>query len=404
MYCETLAFQEVPRKRKVRLAVTPPKVVKYSINGRIHRQMVREESLQAGLPKELLRRFPVRIKHTHRRLNVVALEIDASRSEEFCAFLNWIGLPFELGTRVYPLLHESAPMIQAPSLWKNGFTGKGIRIALLDTGVDRKHADLKERIVAYRNFTGFHGEDDVGHGTHCAGILCGNGRKYRGIASGAELICGKVLGKQGGESDDIVAGLSWAASRGAQIISLSLGGPGNPKDLMCRECDALAEDGILVVVAAGNEGPARETICSPGCARSVVTVGAVDKEKKLAFYSSRGPVRDGKKKIPKPDLLAPGGGVLRGEKASSCSYPRGITSSKSAHAPVDPCDQGLSYTRMSGTSMATPHVSGLAALLLEMDPKLDTPAKLKKRLKQCCLSLELSAEEQGAGLIQAPKD
>ena len=388
---------------RVRLAVIPPKAVSQSINGRLYRTAVGEEALLAGLPKELFRRFPLHVRHTHQRLNAVVLEIRADRAEEFRRFLDWAGFPNEAVTRVYPLLKESVPLIGVPNLWNAGFTGKGVRVAILDTGIDRQHPDLKNRIAAYRNFTRFKSEDTVGHGTHCAGIICGGGKVYRGVAPGVELFCGKVIDEQGGESDDVVAGMSWAASQGAKIISLSLGGPGNPADLMCRECDALAKDGVTVVIAAGNEGPAAETIGSPGCAVSAITVGSVDKNGQLAFYSSRGPVRMGRKRIHKPDLLAPGGGVVTEGKAK-CPYTTGIVSAKSAKMPTDACDRGKGYTRMSGTSMAAPHIAGLVALFLEMDPQLKGPEAIKKRLRKNCRSLGLTADEQGYGLIKMDND
>ncbi len=384
---------------RIRLAVTPPRNVSQSINGRIYRTAVGEEAMLAGMPKELFRNYPLKVRHTHRRLNAVVLEIPANRAEEFRASLDSAGLAYEPVTRVYPLLKESVPMIGAPFFWKAGFTGKGVRVAVLDTGVDRRHPDLKDRIVGFRNFTRFGTEDSVGHGTHCAGILCGGGSKYRGVAPGVELLCGKVIDAQGGESDDVIAGMSWAVSQGARIISMSLGGPGHPGDLMSRECDALAKEGVILVVAAGNEGPAPETIGSPGCALSAITVGAVDKNGQLTFYSSRGPVRAGRKKVHKPDLLAPGGGVVT-EGRPKCMFSTGITSAKSSSMSPVPCDLAKIYTRMSGTSMATPHVAGLAALLLQRNPELKGPEALKKEFKKYCRSLGLSADEQGFGLVQ----
>jgi len=145
------------------------------------------------------------------------------------------------------------------------------------------------RIAAYEDFTETDLADKVGHGTHVCGIAAGPVPSTAGGA-GASLVVAKVLTIEGGTSADVIAGLSWLASQKVDVINLSLGGAGDPGDALSRECEALVEDGIVVCVAAGNEGPSAESIGSPGCAPSVITVGAVDKDDRLADYSSRGPV------------------------------------------------------------------------------------------------------------------
>ncbi|WP_445270826.1 S8 family peptidase, partial [Streptomyces sp. DSM 41634] len=194
-------------------------------------------------------------------------------------------------------LDRSVPQIGTPAAWKAGFTGKGVKIAVLDTGTDSTHADLKGQILASNNFSASKDtKDRVGHGTHVASIAAGTGAaskgKFKGVAPDAKLLSGKVLDDEGyGEDSGILAGMEWAVAQGADIVNLSLGGEDTPDvdPLEAAVNKLTAEKGVLFAIAAGNEGDGAGTVGSPGSADAALTVGAVDVKDKLAEFSSRGP-------------------------------------------------------------------------------------------------------------------
>ena len=211
-------------------------------------------------------------------------------------------------------LNTAVPQTQVPRLWADGFSGEGVRIAVVDTGIDLHHPDLAGRIAGTADFTGEGLTDHHGHGTHCAGIAAGSGDAsggtYRGVAPKASIYAAKVLGSDGqGMMSDVMAGVEWAVSQNVQIISLSLGGigPSNGQDALSDICNAAVEAGVIVVTAAGNDGPYAYTIGSPGAAERVITIGAVNDGDRLASFSSRGPTADGRTK---PDIVLPGVDVI----------------------------------------------------------------------------------------------
>ncbi|MFF9034405.1 S8 family peptidase [Streptomyces sp. NPDC014892] len=285
-----------------------------------------------------------------------------------------------LDGKVRASLDRSTAQIGAPSAWAAGFDGKGVKVAVLDTGVDTTHPDLKGQVVTAKNFSGSKDTvDRFGHGTHVASTVAGSGAKaggtYRGVAPGARLISGKVLDDEGsGYDSDIIAGMQWAVAQGAKVINLSLGGQDGPEtDPLEQAVNALsASSGALFVVAAGNEGPSAATVGTPGSAAAALTVGAVDRADAIAEFSSRGPTADGSLK---PDLTAPGVDIV---------------AAKAALSTDDPVADG--YVAMSGTSMATPHVAGAAAILAQQHPDW-SGARIKAALT--------STAEPGAGLSPA---
>jgi serine protease AprX len=286
--------------------------------------------------------------------------------------------------RVHACLDVSARLIGATEVWNGGHTGAGIGVAVLDTGVDLEHPDFSGRIAGTADFTGEGVTDQNGHGTHVAGIACGDGRAhngtYTGVAPCAYLYVAKVLDRHGAAyMSDVMAGLDWAVQQDVHVINLSLSGPppGDGSDALSETCDLVVEHGFVVCVAAGNSGPESNTIGPPGCARQVITVGASTDDDVVLEASSRGPTSDGR---PKPDVVFPGLGIV------SCR-----AKDTTLGSPLD-----LAYTELSGTSMATPHASGLAALLLEADPGL-TPGEIKELMMTTAVNLGFEQNAQGAG-------
>lgn len=298
-----------------------------------------------------------------------------------------------LDGKVQASLDVSVPQIGAPEVWKSGYDGKGIKVAVLDTGVDTGHPDLAGKIAESQSFVPDEGvQDGFGHGTHVASTIVGSGAasggRYKGVAPGAELAVGKVLDNTGhGQDSWITAGMEWAANSGAKIVSMSLGGDATgPSDILSETVDKLSEStGTLFVIAAGNSGPSEQTVGTPGIADSALTVGAVDKSDKLASFSSRGP-RTGDYAV-KPEITAPGVAITAA-RAAGTSMPGGT--------PVDDY-----YTTASGTSMATPHVAGAAALVAQAHPDW-TGQQIKQALATTAKTMpDADVFEQGDGRVDA---
>lgn len=291
---------------------------------------------------------------------------------------------------VHTMLDSSVPVIGAPQVWAQlGNRGAGITVAIVDTGIDTDHPDFAGRITFTQDFTGSGtAQDGNGHGTHVASTVAGSGAasggKYVGVAPAASLMAARVLASDGsGRMSDVMAGVEWAAQNGAHVINLSLGSDGSSdgKDALSTVCNAVVDLGKVVVVAAGNAGPGSATVGSPGAAAKVITVGASDDSDRMASFSSRGPTADGRVK---PDVVAPGVSIVAARAAGT-----------SMGRPVDD-----KYTNAQGTSMATPHVAGLCALLLAQEPGL-LPADVKARLMSTAVNLGLAGNDQGSGRVDA---
>lgn len=294
---------------------------------------------------------------------------------------------------VYARLDVAVPTSGGLIPYQAGLTGKGVVIAVLDTGID-PHEDLikpTNRILAWKDLVNNENSpyDDNGHGTHVAGIIAGNGRysngKYRGMAPEAMLVGVKILDEEGGgRLSDVISGIEWCidslAALNIRAINLSIGSEVQESyrtDPLCRLTTYAWKKGITVCTAAGNSGPGLGSINTPGINPVIITVGNLDDQNTIANIddivspsSSRGPTPD---HIVKPDLVAPG---------------TNITSLK----------VGGGYTTLSGTSMATPLVTGAVALILHKWPNLK-PDRIKTGLMRKAQDVGVGPNLQGAGAL-----
>ena len=298
-----------------------------------------------------------------------------------------------LDRKVKASLDVSVPQIGAPEMWKAGHDGKGVKVAVLDTGIDATHPDVKDAVADSKSFVPDQTvKDGHGHGTHVADTIAGGGAgssgKYKGVAPGANLLVGKVMNDAGeGYSSWIIEGMEWAAASDAKVISMSLGGPASgPSDPLSEAVDQLsASSGALFVIAAGNSGPFEGTVETPGIANAALTVGAVDKSDKWATFSSRGP-RTGDYAV-KPEITAPGVNITAARAAGT-----------TMGTPVNDL-----YTTSSGTSMATPHVAGAAAIVAEVHPDW-TGQQIKDALASTAKTRAADGPfTQGDGRVDVPR-
>ncbi|MFJ2557090.1 MULTISPECIES: S8 family serine peptidase [unclassified Streptomyces] len=319
-----------------------------------------------------------------------ALTADAGRAEARIA-ASGISRVWLDGKRKVDL-DRSVPQIGAPTAWEAGYEGDGVKVAVIDTGVDQTHPDLAGVEVEEKNFSGSaDAVDRAGHGTHVASTIAGSGAKaggtYKGVAPKARILDAKVFDDDGYGSDSAILGaMQWAADQGAKVANMSLGGyDGAEIDPLEEAVDSLSESsGILFVVSAGNAGPGAGTIGSPGSAAAALTVGAVDREDAIADFSSVGPSADGSLK---PDITAPGVDIVAAKAAEG-----------TLGSPV-----GDGYVAMSGTSMAAPHVAGAAAILAQRHPDW-SGERLKRALTASAVATKgLTAFQQGTGRTDVAK-
>ena len=341
-------------------------------------------------------------------------------------------------------MRRSNTILHIKDIHSQGYQGNNIGIAVLDTGIC-EHPDFitfENRIAAFKDFVNYKNYvyDDNSHGSHVSGIIAGNGYAsngtYCGVAPKAHIISLKVLDKNGrGNVKNVLNALKWLLENyhfyHIKIVNISVGSTSYPPDqedsLLVHAVNMLWDEGLVVVAAAGNGGPMPQSIGTPGISRKIITVGACDDEisydnnsySQNKNYSGRGPTLSC---IKKPDIVAPGNHII------SCNnvFPNDLFSySKlSAHYPLQQIyhrnptqnyaytyENGKKirenlcsgfYTVKSGTSMATPIVSGAIALLLSKYPNLSNK-DIKIRLKNTSMDLGLSHSRQGWGLLNIKK-
>jgi len=307
-------------------------------------------------------------------------------------------------------LDGSRHLINADKVQASGITGTGVTVAVVDTGVDAAHVALAGVVTSQTDLTGSGGAtaegigDMVGHGTHCAGIVASQDGTFRGIAPGATITDIKIMRNDGagggtGSLASALAGIQQATTT-AQVASCSWGfshqdgkwqdppaaGAADGTCAICTAVDNAVTAGLVVVVAAGNND---NDSCStwdthldcPGLARNAITVAASSKSDSMADFSSVGPTPDGRAK---PDITAPGVDI------GSCR-----AAGTSMGNPID-----ANFTRADGTSMATPHVAGVAALMISRTAAI-TPATVKTNLMLTAVDLGAPSIQEGTGRVDA---
>lgn len=281
-------------------------------------------------------------------------------------------------TETYSDDAQSTWGLKATNVINSRYTGRGIKVAVLDTGFDLQHPDFRGRTIVSKSFvSGESVQDENRHGTHCIGTACGfkdaNGRRY-GVAYESSIFVGKVLSNAGsGSTTGILAGIEWAIVNQCQVISMSLGNtvptPSTAYETVGQR--ALQND-CLIVAASGNDRP-RSTVGQPANSASIMAVGAINSSLQLASFSSG----SGSDPGANVDITGPGVAV---------------------YSSV-PMNKGR-YASLNGTSMATPHVAGIAALYAQAYHARGW--QLWQMLTSRAHRLPLSASDVGSGLIQAP--
>lgn len=351
------------------------------------------------------------IKYKLPMINSYVLEVDEAGLEAIKAMEGSLNIEYD--THITAQMNRVNKIIESDWAHERGYTGRGVGVAIVDTGI-ALHKDFIEggnRVIGFVDFVNHRKEpyDDNGHGSHVAGIIGGNGfsskGKYMGVAPECNLIGVKVLDHRGdGNISDVLAGLQWIMDNrkryNIRIVNISVGTSAkdnlDENSLLVQGVDAVWDNGIIVVVAAGNNGPGPMSISTPGISRKVITVGSSDDNIAIEIfgsgkskdYSGRGPTPFC---IKKPDIVAPGSNIISCNISRYSLRSKDGTSSAFANSP-------MMYTIKSGTSMATPVVSGAIALLLSKYPNMSNK-DVKLKLRSSAVDLGQHWEKQGWGLL-----
>lgn len=325
---------------------------------------------------------------------------------------------YELDTHITAQMNRVADIIDLKWAHERNIMGENIGVAVVDTGICM-HKDFTEgqnRIKSFHDL--IHGRiepyDDNGHGSHVSGIIGGNGflsgGRYCGVAPKCDLIGIKVLDQKGdGNISDVLAGLQWIIDNkkkyNIRVVNISVGTTtkdnADENSLLVKGVNAVWDAGVVVVVAAGNNGPSPMSISTPGISRKVITVGSSDDRitvelfgNKTTDYSGRGPTASC---VKKPDIVAPGSNIVScGTMKNYQRYRYNVLNNPRNDYT------NLMYAVKSGTSMATPIVTGAIALLLSVYPSL-TNKEVKLKLRDCAIDLGYPWSKQGWGLLNIPR-
>lgn len=319
----------------------------------------------------------------------------------------------EMDAHITAQMNRVNDIIDSKWAHSRGYYGHGVGVAIVDTGICL-HKDFAEggnRVVAFKDFINGRKDpyDDNGHGTHVAGIIGGNGYsskgKYIGIAPNCNFIIVKVLDHRGdGNISDVLAGLQWIIDNrikyNIRVVNISVGTSAkdtlDENSLLVQGVNAVWDSGIIVVVAAGNNGPDSMSISTPGISRKVITVGSSDDNVPVEVFGSKSKDYSGRGPTPycikKPDIVAPGSNII------SCNINRITGRGRASNQRFGTADYPMMYTIKSGTSMATPVVSGAIALLLGAYPELNNK-EVKLKLRDSAVDLGQRWEKQGWGLL-----
>ncbi len=327
-------------------------------------------------------------------IKAFGLKLDKTQILNFAKFAHIDYITSE--TKVYSQINVSKKIIKVENLYKQKIYGDDITVAVIDTGI-YPHYDFlfpKNRIVCFKDFVGDkeYPYDDNGHGTFVAGCIGGGGvvnQKYKGVAPKCKLISLKALDENGETGAfTILQAMQWIFDNkekyNIKVVCMSFGAnPLQNNDPLLKGAERLWNSGVVVVAAAGNSGPEEETIKSPGISTRIITVGALDDKRNdkdeyfeelfdVAEFSSRGPAFN----YFKPDCLASGVNI------------KGLKNGKSL------------FTKMSGTSVATPIVAGVCALIIQKYP-LITPNQVKYLLLNHCNPIIKDHNSEGYGVVDA---
>jgi subtilisin family serine protease len=372
----------------------------------------------------------IQIRHAFHLIPMVSLFVRSGNIEKLSQVSDVRGLMLDVNRQLTSELDGSQAVVaanengyihftkimDADGMWAQGFNGTGIVVAVVDSGADGNHPDLKNRLIGFQDFINGHNDmnpadgvdayDDNGHGTACAWNVAGDGTasggNLTGVAPGASLLIVKVLNDKGSGDDSVIAqGIEFAVDHGAEVISISLGGEWQDNTYQVEPsvaaCQAAVDAEVSVVIAAGNSGPQAFSINSPGITEEAITVGASSGYTGVVSFSSVGPVlrtiSTPKGYSAKPDVVAPGYFVVSG---------KGSDADPTEYISYNSTQYGGNYTFWSGTSASTPMVAGAVALLAQKNLEL-TPEEAKAALMKSATDLGLDPMVQGWGVVNVTR-